>query len=106
MQPPIEINETPITDVMFETQGWEKIEDTISDTTFYYWILPLPKDNPDDEAPQLISSANDEWEELGLSKGEYVVELDGMNGLGHTESEEETEVLYRALTKRNIYEKF
>ena len=75
MKDPIVIDETPITETTFKNQGWEKKTETMGDEEYEYWILPLPKDNPDEEAVCLISSANDEYEELLLEKGHYVVEL-------------------------------
>lgn len=102
---PIEVPETPITTATFKAQAWEKKEETLGEETFNYWALPLPKDNPDDEAPCLISSADDEWEELGLQEGFFVAELYQFNGLGYVESEEEIEILYRVLTGKDIYEK-
>jgi hypothetical protein len=94
----------PITKETFERQRWEKVtedEDGNDEepTTFTYWILPLPKDNPDDNCPILISTADDEFKELGIKKGEYYVELCDFFGLGLCTTEEELEVLYRSLTK-------
>lgn len=107
----IEFPTTPITDETFERQGWEMVvekekikgsdEEPIE---YYYWVLPLPKDNPEDDCFELISCANDEWEEIGLQKGEYAVEIGNTNGLGLCLSEEELEILYRALTKEEIEE--
>ena len=99
---------TPITEDTFERQGWEMVvekEETDDGDVdeYYYWVLPLPKDNPDLGAPVLISTANDDYVEFeALKKGEYYVELDGMYGLGFCQSEEEVEILYRALTKQEI----
>lgn len=98
---------TPITEETFERQGWEMIvesEETDEGEIdeFYYWALPLPKDNPDEHAPILISSANDEWKQLEITKGEYFVEINDTHGLGLCTSEEELEILYRALTRREI----
>ena len=95
----------PITQDTFERQGWEKHIDLDGETNleYYYYMLPLPKDNPDENAPVFISSTNDEWEDFdNLKKGEYIVEVDGLNGLGLCWTEEELEVLYRALTSHNI----
>lgn len=102
---PIAVEETPITKTTFKLQGWEKKTATENGEKYYYWILPLPKDNPDENAPALISSASDEYLELNLPKGRYVVELYDLAGLGYCESEEEIEILYRALTGYDIYEK-
>ena len=102
---------TPITEETFERQGWEKIIDNDTQNgldgdsdEYYYFILPLPKDNPDENVPVLISSCNDEYQELGLKKGHYFVEIENMFGLGLSTSEEEIEILYRALTKLELEE--
>ena len=39
----------------------------------------------------------------GLEKGQYIVEINELNGLGFCTSEEEIEVLYEMLTKQSIY---
>jgi hypothetical protein len=104
----IEFPFLPITEETFERQGWEKIteheEGSEGDdsNTFTYWILPLPKDNPDEECAVLISSAEDDYKELGLKKGEFVVEIADFFALGICTTEEELEILYRSLTKEDI----
>lgn len=109
----IEFPQTPITEDTFEKQGWIKVEeieetedeDDVDDTNvFYYYILPLPKDNPDSDCKVLISNCDDEFSELGLPKGQYYVEIDDTNGLGFCSSEEQIEILYRALTGQELYE--
>lgn len=107
----IEFPETPITEDTFDRQGWLKVEEIEEDEdeeggtyVYYYYVLPLPKDNPDEECLVMISSCNDENRELGLPKGHYYVELEDLNGLGFCKSEEEIEILYRALTSRELYE--
>ena len=96
---PIAFPESLITEETFERQGWEKIEEDESEgPAGHYWILPLPKDNPSEDAPVLISSMNDEWKDVGLPEGSYVIELEEFFGLGVCESEEQLEILYRALT--------
>lgn len=97
----------PITEKTFERQGWEKIteienEDSEESETYSYYILYLPKDNPDENAPFLISSADDEYKELGINKGEYFVEIADFFGLGLCTTEEELEILYRSLTLQEI----
>jgi len=100
---PIAFPESLITEETFERQGWEKIqEDESEGPGGYYWILPLPKDNPSEDAPVLISSMNDEWKDVGLPEGSYVIELEEFFGLGFCESEEQLEILYRALTGQEI----
>ena len=117
----IEFPETPITEKTFEKQGWLRVDETegglfddededddedadSGSTTYYYFILPLPKDNPDSECKMLISNCNDEYMDIGLPKGQYYIEMENMNGLGLCQSEEQIEILYRALTGREIYE--
>ena len=109
-QTPIEFPETPITEDTFERQGWERVEEMAEEeedeesapSGMYYYVLPLPKDNPSADAPCLISSINDEWKHMELAKGSYVVEIGDAVGLGYCESEEQLEILYRALTGQEI----
>lgn len=104
----IEFPFIPITEDTFKRQGWEKVteveyeDDDMEGDTFSYWVLPLPKDNPDDACPFLISSADDEYRELGIKKGEYFVEIADFFGLGMCTNEEELEILYRSLTNTDI----
>jgi len=95
-----------ITEKTFERQGWEKVteidEESEEPETYTYYVLPLPKDNPDENCPVLISSADDEWKDLGIKKGEYFVEIADFFGLGLCTTEEELEILYRSLTKQEI----
>ena len=101
---------TPITEETFERQKWEMVVekeesgDYNESEEYYYWSLPLPKDNPDEKAPILVSSCNDDYPDLGIKKGEYFVEIQDMFGLGICTSEEELEILYRGLTKTEIEE--
>ena len=104
----IEFHVTPITEKTFIRQGWERcIEEEVDEdgevVKFIYWILPLPKDNPEKDCAQLVSSADDEWNEYpNLIKGEYCVELLGFFGLGLCWTEEELEILYKSLTHLDI----
>ena len=95
-----------ITEKTFERQGWEKVteidEESEEPETYTYYVLPLPKDNPDENCPVLISSADDEWKDLGIKKGEYFVEVADFFGLGLCTTEEELEILYRSLTHQEI----
>jgi len=50
----------------------------------------------------LISSMNDEWQDIGLPEGSYVVEIEDFFGLGFCESEEQLEILYRSLTAQEL----
>lgn len=102
----IEFPLTPITEETFERQNWEmNVEKETHGgelEEYYFFTLPLPRDNPDQNAPVLISSCNDDYVDLNIKKGEYYVEIQDMNGLGICTSEEELEILYRALTKQEI----
>ena len=109
----IEFPETPITEQTFTKQGWIKIveteedesdDDVIEEHKYHYFILPLPKDNPDENCLMLISFCNDEYKELGFKKGHYITELADSYGLGLCTSEEQIEILYGSLTGRDIYE--
>jgi hypothetical protein len=96
----------PITEETFKRQGWERVTETEDDSeepeTFSYYTLPLPKDNPDENCPVLISSADDEYKDLEIEKGEYFVEIADFFGLGLCTTEEELEILYRSLTHQEI----
>lgn len=102
----IEYPSTPITENTFKTQpGWQKEEEDDDGDEFYYWVLPLPYDTKIEDGPCLISTANDEWEEYSLKEGEYLVRMyvpvggdsDRVFELGICTTEEEIEILYRAL---------
>lgn len=96
---------TPITEDTFEKQKWIKvIED--DGTGAYYFMMPLPKDNPDEDCAALISNSSDEFDLFGLEKGQYCIQLltQGSIGLGFSTTEEELEVLYMVLTGQDIME--
>jgi hypothetical protein len=48
----------------------------------------------------LISIASDEWKNMDLNEGEYLVTL--FDNLPMLETEEEIELLYKILTKENL----
>ena len=50
----------------------------------------------------MVSSYSDDYRDLKLKKGEFYTEIHEMYGLGICTSEEEIEILYRALTKQEI----
>lgn len=112
---------TPITEKTFERQGWvkhnvgdiiidESDEDTNeSDGDIFYYTLSLPKERDDEYAPQLISNATDELgilKDIGLKPGQFFVEIANTDGLGLCTSEEELEILYKALVGEDIEENF
>jgi hypothetical protein len=108
---------TPITEQTFIRQGWKRVsvndfyedvpegkkEDENDDS--HYWMIALPKDREDEYAPHLVSNASDDSKiikEVGLKPGQFFVEMLDMDGLGFCKTEEELEILYRALTNEDI----
>jgi hypothetical protein len=71
----------------------------------WYYTLAIPKDRNDPYCPRLVSNATDEsglLKEMGLPEGTFFVELMDWDGLGYCQSEEEIEILYKALTGTNL----
>ena len=71
----------------------------------WYYILPIPKDRDDPYCLKLVSNATDEsglLKEMELPEGTFFVELMDWDGLGYCQSEEEIEILYKALTGKNL----
>jgi hypothetical protein len=101
-QPKIELDLTPITEAKLEELGFEKVLEDDS-SGFYNYLLRLPKNSVDPNCMCLISSYNNEWKEIGLDEGEYIVELFDSGGLGFCTSVEEIDMLYYVLTKLTIY---
>jgi hypothetical protein len=107
---------TPLTDETFRRQGWKKYkfdfgedshEETneVSDNDEYYYLLPIPKTNTDPYGLYLISTTNRDYEyikDLGLFPGTFAVHIMDTDAIGLCGSEEELEVLYRALTHEEI----
>jgi hypothetical protein len=120
---------TPITEETFIRQGWRKCdvneplfedfgedEDEMGDEEMeepmekpeaiaWYYTLALPKDRTDPYCPRLVSNATDEsglLKEMELPEGTFFVELMDWDGLGYCQSEEDIEILYKALTGKNL----
>ena len=120
---------TPITEETFIRQGWKrnKVGDPIGEfgnnmykedeegesfdeknedeNTAFFYSLPLPKDADEKFSPMLVSNASDETaliKDMGLKPDTFFVEILEMDGLGMCTSEEELEILYRALVKKDI----
>ena len=71
----------------------------------WYYTLAIPKDRTDPYCPRLVSNATDEsglLKEMGLPEGTFFVELMDWDGLGYCQSEEDIEILYKALTGKNL----
>ena len=123
---------TPITEETFIRQGWRKcdvneplFEEFGEDDNFFdetegdeieepsdaseaiawYYTLAIPKDRTDPYCPRLVSNATDEsglLKEMELPEGTFFVELMDWDGLGYCQSEEDIEILYKALTGKNL----
>jgi hypothetical protein len=81
-------------------------EDDSDGDDAYFWVLKLPRDSPLDikeDCPILMSTVSDEIID-GLIEGEYMVQLFSPFELGVCRTEEEIEILYRALTGKDIYD--
>jgi|TARA_B110000977_G_C11039831_1_gene478434 hypothetical protein len=121
----VKLQVTPITDTTLERQGWvrhiskdyngtgdfiENREDMDSNEETdkpYFWTLPIPKDRTDRYAPRFVSNSSDDEKELvsmGLAPDQYFIEILDFDGLGFCTTEEELEILYRALTSKYIEE--
>jgi hypothetical protein len=101
-QPRVQLELTPITEEALEGLGFEKVLEE-DGSGFYNYLLRLPKDSIDPNCMCLISSYNNEWKEIGLDEGQYIVELFDSGGLGFCTSVEEVDMLYYVLTKLSIY---
>ena len=120
---------TPITEETFIRQGWrkcdvneplfdefgedldemedEEIEEPIEkpEAIAWYYTLSIPKDRTDPYCPRLVSNATDEsglLKEMELPEGTFFVELMDWDGLGYCQSEEDIEILYKALTGKDL----
>ena len=120
---------TPITEETFIRQGWRKCdvneplfeefgedENEMEDEEMeepmekpeaiaWYYTLAIPTDRTDPYCPRLVSNATDEsglLKEMELPEGTFFVELMDWDGLGYCQSEEEIDILYKALTGKNL----
>ena len=90
-----------------EMQEDDEMEEPIErpEAIAWYYTLAIPKDRTDPYCPRLVSNATDEnglLKEMGLPEGTFFVELMDWDGLGYCETEEEIQILYRALTGKNL----
>lgn len=100
------IPQTPITDASFERWKCHRLELTQLGETLHYYIIPLVDIDEDEvqdleHLPALFSSMSDEFiNESG--KRYYTVRLFD-DDLPELEFEEEVEILYKILTKKDIF---
>ena len=121
----VRLQATPLTDETFKRQGWSKhitndyngvadfvenredVEEGDELDKPYFWTLPIPKGRNDKYAPRFVTNSSDDTTELvnmGLNPGQYFTEILDFDGLGFCTTEEELEILYRALTGKYIEE--
>ena len=97
----ITMPQTPITEHSFKKWNAIKIEEKDEDGEYYYYVLPIPIDEEiEGDKPVLVSTANDEWKDVDIDEGTYLVSL--FDNLPMIETEEEVELLYKILTKENL----
>jgi hypothetical protein len=101
-----EFGEESDDDFFDETNGDEIEEPSdASEAIAWYYTLAIPKDRNDPYCPRLVSNATDEsglLKEMGLPEGTFFVELMDWDGLGYCQSEEDIEILYKALTGKDL----
>jgi hypothetical protein len=121
----VRLQATPLTDETFKRQDWSKhitndyngVADFVENREDveagdeldkpYFWTLPIPKGRNDKYAPRFVTNSSDDTTELvnmGLNPGQYFIEILDFDGLGFCTTEEELEILYRALTGKYIEE--
>ena len=99
------VPQTPITDSTFDKWKAHKIEVEEEDEKFYYYVVPLvdvdEREIEDVEGiPALFSSESDEFTD---EEGNRIFTMRLFDDdLPELTSEEEVEILYRILTKRDI----
>jgi hypothetical protein len=98
---------TPITDNSFDKWKAHKIEVEDEDDKFYYYVIPLidvdEEEIKDIEAiPALFSSESDEFIDGESGTRMFTVRLFDED-LPELTSEEEVEILYKILTKRELF---
>ena len=106
----IELSDIDLDDLnndFFDGMEDEEPEESIEkpEAIAWYYTLAIPKDRNDPYCPRLVSNATDETgllKEMGLPIGTFFVELMDWDGLGYCQSEEEIEILYKALTGTNL----
>lgn len=101
------VPETPITEVSFSKWKCHRIDATDEiDGNFHYFVIPLVELNEDEiqqleYMPTLFSSASDEFiDENG--KSTYTMRL-FEEDLPELTTEEEVEILYKILTKKELF---
>ena len=100
------IPQTPITDTSFERWKCHRLEVANDVDSYYYYVIPLVDIDEDEMQdleylPKMFSSASDEFTDEN-GKTIYTVRLFD-DDLPELEFEEEVEILYKLLTKKDIF---
>lgn len=98
--------QTPITDASFERWKCHRMEIEEEDSKFYYYIIPLIDVGEEEvkhieEVPAMFSSVSDEFEDDN-GNPIYTIRLFDAD-MPEITSEEEVEILYQILTKKEIF---
>lgn len=99
--------QSPITDASFNKWKSHKIEVEDEEEKFYYYIIPLVDIDEEEikrieEIPALFSSESDEFVDEETGNRLFTVRLFDED-LPELTSEEEVEILYKILTKKDLY---
>jgi len=100
------VPQTPITDASFDKWKAHRIDVEDDEDKFYYYVIPLidveEKELEDVEGiPALFSSESDEFMDSDTGKSLFTMRLFDED-LPELTSEEEIEILYKILTKRDL----
>lgn len=100
------VPQTPITDASFDKWKAHRIDVEDEEDKFYYYVIPLvdveEKELEDVEGiPALFSSESDEFMDSDTGKSLFTMRLFDED-LPELTSEEEIEILYKILTKRDL----
>mgnify|MGYP003330952990 FL=1 len=98
--------QTPITDNSFDKWKAHKIEVEDGEDKFYYYVVPLVDVDEEEikrieEIPAMFSSESDEFIDSETGDKLFTVRLFDED-LPELTSEEEVEILYRILTKKDL----
>jgi hypothetical protein len=100
------IPQTPITDTSFEKWKCHKLEVNDNGDMYYYYVIPLVEVDEDEMQdleylPKMLSSESGEFTDEKDSPI-YTIRLFD-DDLPELEFEEEVEILYKILTKKDIF---
>lgn len=100
------LNETPITETSFDKWKAHRIDVEEGEESYYYFVIPLVDvDEAElehvEEIPALFSSESDNFIDSETGKPVFTMRMFD-DDLPELTSEEEVEILYRILTKKDL----